>query len=105
MPRAAKAEAALPSGRLSRWAWAVPLVALLAHETCPVSGECFDTGAGKVSRTFIAQTAGFTDPQQTPETIAARWAEVMATEGARVMEGTGFDSGQWDIRPYDPQRG
>lgn len=77
-----------------------PLVAFLAHENCPVSGECFDTAGGRVNRTIIARNEGFMDAGQTVETIATRWGEVMDTASARVMAGVNFDSGKWAVRPY-----
>jgi hypothetical protein len=77
-----------------------PLVAYLAHESCPVSGECFETAGGKVNRTCIAQTQGFTDKELTVETIAARWAEVMDPADAKIVEANAFDSGGWKVRPY-----
>ena len=77
-----------------------PLVAFLAHESCPVSGECFDTAGGRVNRTFIARNEGFTDRGQTIETIAARWQELMDPVGAKVLDGSNFDSHEWDVRPY-----
>jgi NAD(P)-dependent dehydrogenase (short-subunit alcohol dehydrogenase family) len=82
-----------------------PVVAYLAHESCPVSGECIDAMGGHVHRTYLAHTPGFTDPELTIEKLAERWSEVVAEEGSQVM-GCGFiDVGQWDIRPYDPNNG
>ncbi len=39
-----------------------PMVALLAHEDCPVSGEIYAAGSGRFTRLFIAQTAGYVHP-------------------------------------------
>ena len=36
-----------------------PMVALLAHEDCPVSGEIYAAGAGRFARIFIAMTPGY----------------------------------------------
>ena len=36
-----------------------PIVAFLAHETCPVSGEIYAAGAGRFARLFIASTPGY----------------------------------------------
>ena len=36
-----------------------PMVAFLAHEDCPVSGEIYAAGAGRFARIFIASTAGY----------------------------------------------
>ena len=35
-----------------------PMVAFLAHESCPVSGEIYAAGAGRFARIFIASTDG-----------------------------------------------
>lgn len=39
-----------------------PLVLLLASESCPVSGEAYSVGGGRVARIFIGETQGRTDP-------------------------------------------
>ncbi len=36
-----------------------PVVAFLAHEDCPVSGEIYSVAGGRVARVFIAETRGF----------------------------------------------
>ena len=36
-----------------------PMVAFLAHEDCPVSGEIYAAGAGRFARIFIASTVGY----------------------------------------------
>ena len=36
-----------------------PLVAFLAHEDCPVTGEIYAAGAGRFARIFIASTPGY----------------------------------------------
>ena len=36
-----------------------PMVAFLAHETCPVSGEIYAAGFGRFARIFIASTEGY----------------------------------------------
>ena len=36
-----------------------PMVAFLAHEDCPVSGEIYAAGAGRFARLFIASTEGY----------------------------------------------
>jgi NAD(P)-dependent dehydrogenase (short-subunit alcohol dehydrogenase family) len=54
-----------------------PVVVFLAHETCPVSGECIEGVMGHVRRVCYAQTPGFTQRDLTAETVAERWDEVM----------------------------
>jgi NAD(P)-dependent dehydrogenase (short-subunit alcohol dehydrogenase family) len=54
-----------------------PMVAFLAHENCPVSGEIYAAGAGRFSRIFVASTLGYvatTEP--TIEDIAQNWASI-----------------------------
>lgn len=47
------------------------LVAYLAHETCSVTGETFLTQGGLVQRLALAINEGYTNPDATPEDIAA----------------------------------
>jgi NAD(P)-dependent dehydrogenase (short-subunit alcohol dehydrogenase family) len=55
-----------------------PMVAYLAHEQCPVSGEIYAAGARRFSRVFIASTPGYLHdgPAPTIEDVAAHWAQV-----------------------------
>lgn len=78
-----------------------PAVALLAHEDCPVTGECIDSAGGAVQRTFVARTKGLMDPAQTVETLASRWDEVMDEAGAETVGVGAFDTAEWKIRPYE----
>ena len=50
-----------------------PMVAFLAHEDCPVSGEIYAAGAGRFARIFIASTEGYVHPDAEPtiEDVAA----------------------------------
>jgi NAD(P)-dependent dehydrogenase (short-subunit alcohol dehydrogenase family) len=61
-----------------------PMVAYLAHEDCPVSGEIYAAGAGRFARIFIASTVGYVqqDPEPTVEDVAANWAA--------INDGTGY---------------
>ena len=43
-----------------------PIVAFLAHEDCPVSGQTFSVGGGRVAHVFIAETQGYYDADLTP---------------------------------------
>lgn len=55
-----------------------PMVAFLAHEDCPVTGEIYSAGAGRFARIFIAQAEGYVDTTGTPtvDDVAAHWAEI-----------------------------
>lgn len=64
-----------------------PLVAYLAHEDCPVSGEVYAAGAGRFARLFIASTEGWVhDAESTPtvEDVAANFAAVNDETGYYV---------------------
>jgi NAD(P)-dependent dehydrogenase (short-subunit alcohol dehydrogenase family) len=63
-----------------------PVVAYLAHEGCPVSGECIDTSGGTVRRLYVAMTPGFTDRELTVEKLANRWEEVTAGAAATLID-------------------
>ena len=55
-----------------------PMVAFLAHEDCPVSGEIYAAGAGRFARIFIASTPGYlcAGGQPTIENVAEHWATI-----------------------------
>lgn len=48
-----------------------PVVAFLAHQDCPVTGEIYTAGAGHVARFFIGRTRGFFDPALSIEDVRA----------------------------------
>jgi NAD(P)-dependent dehydrogenase (short-subunit alcohol dehydrogenase family) len=54
----------------------VPMVLVLAHESCPVNGEIMWAGLGRFARIFVGETRGIVDPQLTPEGILRRWDEI-----------------------------
>ncbi len=60
-----------------------PIVAYLAHEACPVSGEVYEAGAGRFARLFIASTAGYVHPgpEATIEDVAEHWAAINDESG------------------------
>lgn len=55
-----------------------PMVALLAHEDCPVSGEIYAAGFGRFARIFIAMTPGYVHTGSAPtiEDVADNWAAI-----------------------------
>jgi hypothetical protein len=63
-----------------------PMVAFLAHEACPVSGEIYAAGAGRFARIFIASTEGYVHrgPVPTIEDIAQNWAAINDETGYYV---------------------
>ena len=65
-----------------------PVVAWLAHEDVPVSGEIYSCGGGMVARFFIGLTTGIFDPGLTLEEVRDRFDEIRAEDGYMVPEGT-----------------
>ena len=63
-----------------------PMVAFLAHEDCPVSGEIYAAGAGRFARIFIAQTPGYLHLESDPtiEDVAANWAAINDESGYTI---------------------
>jgi NAD(P)-dependent dehydrogenase (short-subunit alcohol dehydrogenase family) len=64
-----------------------PMVAYLAHESCPVSGEVYIAGAGRFSRLFLGVTPGYVHPGLSGVTIddvAANWAAINDETGYYV---------------------
>jgi NAD(P)-dependent dehydrogenase (short-subunit alcohol dehydrogenase family) len=63
-----------------------PMVAFLAHESCPVSGEIYTAGAGRFARLFIASTEGYvpSTPEPTIEDVAQNWAAINDETGYYV---------------------
>jgi NAD(P)-dependent dehydrogenase (short-subunit alcohol dehydrogenase family) len=63
-----------------------PMVAFLAHEDCPVSGEIYAAGAGRFARIFIASTPGYVHSGSPPtiEDVARHWAEINDEAGYSV---------------------
>lgn len=66
-----------------------PLVALLCHEACPVTGELFVAGAGRIARTVIGETQGVVDPGLTIEGVLARMPEILDQPAAAQPRTTG----------------
>jgi NAD(P)-dependent dehydrogenase (short-subunit alcohol dehydrogenase family) len=78
-----------------------PAVAFLAHEDCPVTGECIDSVGGEVQRCYIGRSSGFDQRDHTIETIAERWTKVMDTDGAVIVGLATMDTSGWGLRTYD----
>jgi NAD(P)-dependent dehydrogenase (short-subunit alcohol dehydrogenase family) len=55
-----------------------PMVAFLAHEDCPVSGEIYAAGAGRFARLFIASTEGYVHAAGEPtiDDVAQHWETI-----------------------------
>ncbi len=66
-----------------------PLVGLLCHESCPVSGELFVAGGGRIARTVIGETAGWIDPDMTMDQLAKTMPQIMAQQPVANPRTTG----------------
>jgi len=65
-----------------------PVVAWLAHEDCPVSGEIFTAAGGRVARFFIGMTEGWAHPGQlTPEEVRDHFDQIRDPSGATIPSG------------------
>jgi hypothetical protein len=53
-----------------------PVMAFLAHEDCPVSGEIYTAGAGQVARFFIGRTRGYYNPALSVEDVRDHLTEI-----------------------------
>jgi NAD(P)-dependent dehydrogenase (short-subunit alcohol dehydrogenase family) len=61
-----------------------PLVAYLAHEDCPVSGQLFSVGGGRVAQVFIAETQGYFNPDLSMEDVRDHWGQITDQSGYAV---------------------
>ncbi len=73
-----------------------PMVAFLAHEDCPVSGEIYVAGFGRFARLFIASTEGYLHSGSAPtvEDVAAHWDAINDETGYFVPA----DLTDWSVR-------
>jgi len=58
-----------------------PIVAWLAHEDCPVTGEVYSAAGGRIARMFIGLTPGYYNPKLTVEDVRDHFAEIRSEEG------------------------
>lgn len=61
-----------------------PLVAFLAHEDCPVSGDVFSVGGGRVAQVIIGETQGYHKAALTMEDVRDNWDTITDTTGYAV---------------------
>ena len=64
-----------------------PVVAFLAHEDCPVTGEVYTAGAGQVARFFTARTRGYHHPRLSIEDVREHLVEIRDEIGYTVPAG------------------
>lgn len=65
-----------------------PMLAVLAHEDCPVTGEILSAGLGRMARIFVAETEGIVEPGLTSEGILARWDDIVTAGDITTPPGT-----------------
>ncbi|MEO7157926.1 MAG: SDR family NAD(P)-dependent oxidoreductase [Vicinamibacterales bacterium] len=80
-----------------------PVIAFLAHEQCPVTGETFDAVGGEVRRVYLAATQGIHDPALTVEVLEARWDEVMGSP-VDMLNHENVDTTTWALRKYEAEQ-
>lgn len=58
------------------------LVVVLAHDRCPISGECVLTGGGRIARVSLAVSSGYISESATAEDFAAHLEEAVRSDDA-----------------------
>jgi NAD(P)-dependent dehydrogenase (short-subunit alcohol dehydrogenase family) len=62
-----------------------PVVAYLAHEDCPVTGEVYSVGGGRVARVFIGVTPGYTNTEElSAESVRDNFSQIRDEAGYEV---------------------
>ena len=61
-----------------------PIVTYLAHEDCPVTGEVYSVGGGRVARIFVGVTPGHYQADLTPEAVRDNFDKIRAEDGYEV---------------------
>ncbi|MBK9179039.1 MAG: SDR family oxidoreductase [Acidimicrobiales bacterium] len=69
-----------------------PLVAWLAHEDCPSTGEVYAVGGGRVARVFIAETRGYFNKGLSVEDVRDHWDEIRDETGYSVPANLGEET-------------
>jgi NAD(P)-dependent dehydrogenase (short-subunit alcohol dehydrogenase family) len=64
-----------------------PVVAWLAHEDVPVTGEVYTVGGGRVARFFIGMTPGYYNPKLSVEDVRDHFGEIRDESGYTVPSG------------------
>ncbi len=59
-----------------------PVIAVLAHESCPVNGEIISAGGGRLARIYLAETGGVVAPGLSPEEVLATWEAIVDPAGS-----------------------
>jgi NAD(P)-dependent dehydrogenase (short-subunit alcohol dehydrogenase family) len=62
-----------------------PVAAFLVHEDCPVTGEIYSAGGGRVNRFFIGLTPGYFTPDPTVEDVAENFDRIRDEAGYSIQ--------------------
>jgi NAD(P)-dependent dehydrogenase (short-subunit alcohol dehydrogenase family) len=73
-------------------AFVSPIVGWLAHEDCPVSGETYSVGGGRVARVFIGETQGHYDPSLSVESVRDNFDKIRDTDGYAIPNNLGEET-------------
>ena len=77
-----------------------PLVALLAHEDAPCTGETFSVGGGRVARVVLGVGPGWHTPDPSPEAFLEHFDDVMSIEPLVLPR-----TGEHEVTYYGPAIG
>ena len=72
-----------------------PIVAYLAHEECPVSGEVYSVGGGRVARVFIAESQGYFNPTLTLEDVRDNFDTIRSEVDYKVPANIGEETAMY----------
>jgi NAD(P)-dependent dehydrogenase (short-subunit alcohol dehydrogenase family) len=64
-----------------------PIVAWLAHEDCPVTGEIYSAAGGRIARMFIGLCQGYYNPELTVEDVRDNFEQIRSEDGYIVPNG------------------
>ena len=70
-----------------------PVAAWLVHEDCPVSGEIYSVGGGRVARFFVGLSEGYANPELTLEDVRDNFDLVRDEAGYTVPVGVADEIG------------
>jgi NAD(P)-dependent dehydrogenase (short-subunit alcohol dehydrogenase family) len=70
-----------------------PVAAWLVHEDCPVTGEIYSVGGGRVARFFVGLTEGYANPELTLEDVRDNFDLVRDEAGYTVPVGVADEIG------------
>jgi NAD(P)-dependent dehydrogenase (short-subunit alcohol dehydrogenase family) len=71
-----------------------PIVAWLAHEDCPVTGEVYSAAGGRIARFFIGLTEGYYNANLTLEDVRDNFEQIRREEGYIVPANPADEFGQ-----------